>query len=268
MPFCRPQEIRASQENLGQLLEGHDIWTTPYELRMLVNTSCKLLCKLKISEAQKDDFVKLIQNSYVVNFIVDGLPAKTLYQNSFQYDLFDGGFPVGIRHPDGTHRTCCWASSLIFFKTLIKLHLQKSIKTCFPSKKDMERWFDLPTQTRHSLQSLGLSSFFSLQPRPFWCSSYCWLYCRAESPSVRRGKLWGFGCCTHRGSWELHFLDVYLWCNLDRKYYHVVGTLGQLCLKSWYQNTLVCNYPEHMCSGLYLVLGSDDSGTHPETWRS
>lgn len=124
MPFCRPQEIRASQENLGQLLEGHDIWTTPYELRMLVNTSCKLLCTLKISEAQKDDFVKLIQNSYVVNFIVDGLPAKTLYQNSFQYDLFDGGFPVGISHPDGTHRTCCWASSLIFL-LLLKITSRK-----------------------------------------------------------------------------------------------------------------------------------------------
>lgn len=45
LPFCRPDKITNTRENLGEVLHGDRITNTPYDVHMNVNVSCQLLCR-------------------------------------------------------------------------------------------------------------------------------------------------------------------------------------------------------------------------------
>jgi transmembrane 9 superfamily protein 2/4 len=44
LPFCRPDKLESSHENLGEVLRGDRITNTPYTVEMGVNKSCALVC--------------------------------------------------------------------------------------------------------------------------------------------------------------------------------------------------------------------------------
>ncbi len=52
LPFCRPAEIVYKGENLGEVMRGDRIQNSPFEIRMNVEESCKLLCKQSYTDAQ------------------------------------------------------------------------------------------------------------------------------------------------------------------------------------------------------------------------
>merc|ERR1719359_2498886 len=66
---------------------------------MLHNVTCKILCRRKVTKEDKEKFRSMIDDEYLVNWIVDNLPAATRYvrkgigQGDFTYM---NGFPVGI----------------------------------------------------------------------------------------------------------------------------------------------------------------------------
>jgi len=99
LPYCRPKEVRKRIENLGEILAGDDIQNSPYQLRMLKNETCKVLCNNKLTEEHKEQFRNMIDNDYHVNWIVDNLPGATKYikeggpPGEFTYL---NGFPVGV----------------------------------------------------------------------------------------------------------------------------------------------------------------------------
>jgi len=98
LPYCKPPQIQDSVENLGEILAGDLIENSPYEIRMRVNASCKVLCEVTLEPEQKDKFRSMIDDEYLVNWIVDNLPAATRYirktdGNEFMYM---NGFPVGL----------------------------------------------------------------------------------------------------------------------------------------------------------------------------
>merc|ERR1719247_2726372 len=99
LPYCRPKVVQESVENLGEILAGDTIENSPYEIKMLQNSSCKLLCKMELTQENKDKFRSMIDDEYLVNWIVDNLPAATRYVRrgvgggEFTYM---NGFPVGI----------------------------------------------------------------------------------------------------------------------------------------------------------------------------
>merc|ERR1719424_2373536 len=99
LPYCRPEQITDSVENLGEILTGDLIENSPYEIKMLVNTECKVLCKQALDQEKKDKFRSMIDDEYLVNWIVDNLPAATRFVRSGagggEFTYMDG-FPVGV----------------------------------------------------------------------------------------------------------------------------------------------------------------------------
>lgn len=97
LPYCRPPRIQESVENLGETLMGDLIENSPYEIRMLHNESCKELCRIKLDDGKRDKFRSMIEDEYLVNWIVDNLPAATRYRRpgAPEFTYMDG-FLVGI----------------------------------------------------------------------------------------------------------------------------------------------------------------------------
>jgi len=104
LPFCRPEKIQESVENLGEILAGDSIENSPYQISMAKNEGCKTLCKRTLTNAEKEKFKTMIDDEYLVNWIVDNLPAATIVRASAgteQHTYMDG-FPVGINQ-DGKY---------------------------------------------------------------------------------------------------------------------------------------------------------------------
>lgn len=98
LPFCQPAGgIVPTVENLGEILAGDVIENSPYDLRMSDNQQCKLLCKQALGQVEKEKFRNKIQDEYLVNMIVDNLPAATKYirKNDDEYMMMNG-FPIGV----------------------------------------------------------------------------------------------------------------------------------------------------------------------------
>merc|ERR1712178_17451 len=67
LPYCKPEVIHASVENLGEILAGDAIENSPFELRMLRNQTCQVLCNKTLSAIEKDKFRSMIRDEYLVN---------------------------------------------------------------------------------------------------------------------------------------------------------------------------------------------------------
>ncbi|EAT89307.2 transmembrane 9 superfamily protein [Parastagonospora nodorum] len=95
--FCQPEggpkEIR---ESLGSILFGDRIQTSPFELRMGKNETCKALCE---ATYQPEDAVfvnKRIYQGYDLNWLIDGLPAAQLLMDPNTEEAFySPGFALG-----------------------------------------------------------------------------------------------------------------------------------------------------------------------------
>mmetsp|Transcript_26896 Transcript_26896/g.43019 ORF Transcript_26896/g.43019 Transcript_26896/m.43019 type:complete len:623 (+) Transcript_26896:44-1912(+) len=101
LPYCRPTKIKERVENLGEILGGDAIENSPYELKMMINESCKVLCKQTLSRVTKHLLRRRIGRDYTVNWIVDNLPGATKYvrqdeDSQSTETVFMNGFPVGV----------------------------------------------------------------------------------------------------------------------------------------------------------------------------
>ncbi|KAF2271252.1 uncharacterized protein EI97DRAFT_471346 [Westerdykella ornata] len=96
--FCKPeggpQYIR---ESLGSILFGDRIQTSPFELKMAVNESCKALCTDQVFTPEDANFVNSkIYMGYDINWLIDGLPAAQLLQEEGSGQVFySPGFALG-----------------------------------------------------------------------------------------------------------------------------------------------------------------------------
>jgi len=102
LPYCRPATIQESSENLGEILTGDQIENSPYDIKMLVNSTCKVLCKRKIDKKSKEKLRNMIDDDYLVNWLVDNLPAATHYaprgNSGGKEYVYMNGFHVGIQN--------------------------------------------------------------------------------------------------------------------------------------------------------------------------
>ncbi|MCJ1408768.1 transmembrane 9 super member 2 [Ptychographa xylographoides] len=83
--FCKPdggpQDV--GQESLGAVIFGDRIKTSPFELHMLKNESCKRLCDEVTFDAKSATFVnRRIWENLGHNWLIDSLPAGQPYQLS------------------------------------------------------------------------------------------------------------------------------------------------------------------------------------------
>lgn len=95
--FCKPEdEPKPVAESLGSILFGDRIFTSPFELKMLENETCKALCSEQEFDEPSAKFVnRRIWQNYKLNWLVDGLPAGQTYTTSAGTDFVVRGFPLG-----------------------------------------------------------------------------------------------------------------------------------------------------------------------------
>lgn len=103
LPFCRPETIESKSENLGEVLRGDRILTSPYQIQMAYDEQCKVLCRLeKLGEKEVEAFVKKIKDEYRVNMILDNLPVAVAHigqENGKDVKLYERGYLVGLVAP-------------------------------------------------------------------------------------------------------------------------------------------------------------------------
>ncbi|KAG9455871.1 hypothetical protein H6P81_000379 [Aristolochia fimbriata] len=103
LPFCRPDVIIDSAENLGEVLRGDRIENSPYLFRMREPQMCSVVCRITLDAKATKDFKEKIDDEYMINMILDNLPLvvpiKRLEQESPQ--MYQHGVHVGLKGPYG-----------------------------------------------------------------------------------------------------------------------------------------------------------------------
>ncbi|KAJ3693342.1 hypothetical protein LUZ60_008822 [Juncus effusus] len=99
LPYCKPDVILDSAENLGEVLRGDRIENSPYVFEMREPQMCRIVCKIKLNEKEAKELKEKIEEEYRVNMILDNLPLvvpiKRLDQEAAP--IYQHGFHVGVK---------------------------------------------------------------------------------------------------------------------------------------------------------------------------
>jgi len=96
--YCQPKDGPQSvPESLGSILFGDRIKTSPFELKMARNETCKSVCDTVTYDSFAAAFVNgRIRQGHSLNWLVDGLPAGQEIRDEFtETDFYSPGFLMG-----------------------------------------------------------------------------------------------------------------------------------------------------------------------------
>lgn len=95
--FCRPKDgIENVPESLGSILFGDRIMTSPFELKMAINETCKSLCSADYERKNAAWVNRRIAQGYSLNWLIDGLPAAQESSDvTTNTKFYSPGFPLG-----------------------------------------------------------------------------------------------------------------------------------------------------------------------------
>lgn len=95
--FCQPEGgPQYVSESLGSILFGDRIMSSPFELRMAQNETCKQLCEASYDRSSAHFVNKRILKGYALNWLVDGLPAgQQIIDELTQSTFYSPGFAIG-----------------------------------------------------------------------------------------------------------------------------------------------------------------------------
>lgn len=94
--FCHPMGgPKQISESLGSILFGDRIWTTPFELEMGKNETCKRLCDVTFPPKDAKFVNKRIKQNYNLNWNIDGLPAAQKMADANGQIFYSPGFLLG-----------------------------------------------------------------------------------------------------------------------------------------------------------------------------
>ncbi|KAH8916995.1 hypothetical protein BT69DRAFT_712114, partial [Atractiella rhizophila] len=95
--FCRPKNGPKKQsESLGSILFGDRIESSPFQIKMGKNETCKPLCLQRINWKDAKFINDRIREGYAVNWLVDGLPAAQMKREEKTQEVFySTGFELG-----------------------------------------------------------------------------------------------------------------------------------------------------------------------------
>ncbi|CAD6218171.1 unnamed protein product [Miscanthus lutarioriparius] len=98
LPFCKPDTIIDSTENLGEVLRGDRIENSPYVFKMGEPKMCQIVCKAKIGEKEAKELKEKIEDEYRVNMILDNLPLVVPVTRQDKNSIaYQGGYHVGLK---------------------------------------------------------------------------------------------------------------------------------------------------------------------------
>ncbi|KAL4865394.1 hypothetical protein BDV12DRAFT_149353 [Aspergillus spectabilis] len=93
VPDNGPKDVR---ESLGSILFGDRIQTSPFELKMGKNETCKAACQEVVFDSRSAKFTnRRIAQGYNINWLVDGLPAAQ-WNPGAQSQAYTPGFNLGV----------------------------------------------------------------------------------------------------------------------------------------------------------------------------
>jgi transmembrane 9 superfamily member 2/4 len=95
--FCQPKDgPQDVGESLGSILFGDRIKTSPFELKMKTNETCKTLCDTTYGRAAAAFVNPKIQSAYKLSWLVDGLPAgQIMIDDLTETNYYSPGFLLG-----------------------------------------------------------------------------------------------------------------------------------------------------------------------------
>ncbi|KAG1326563.1 putative Transmembrane 9 superfamily member 10 [Cocos nucifera] len=99
LPYCQPNTIVDSAENLGEVLRGDRMENSPYAFEMREPQMCRIVCRITLNDNDVKAIKEKIDDEYCVNMILDNLPLvvpiKRLDRDS--PTVYQHGFYVGVK---------------------------------------------------------------------------------------------------------------------------------------------------------------------------
>ncbi|KAJ1960399.1 hypothetical protein GGI12_003823 [Dipsacomyces acuminosporus] len=101
LPFvCKPQDIHRPWLNIGEVLRGDRIASSDYQLAMEQDAQCQVLCTMTLTPEANEEAGRLVEQNYLVEWIVDKLPAATTYMlhgegGTAKRKEYEPGFRIG-----------------------------------------------------------------------------------------------------------------------------------------------------------------------------
>ncbi|KAM9377074.1 transmembrane 9 superfamily protein member 5 isoform 2-T2 [Pholidichthys leucotaenia] len=112
--FCQDLKETRPSENLGQVLFGERIASSPYKFNFKQDITCKDVCTKSYQTSNKDDTAKLdflkmgMQLNYQHHWIIDNMPVTWCYDVEDGQKYCNPGFPIGcFVTPDGRAKDAC-----------------------------------------------------------------------------------------------------------------------------------------------------------------
>lgn len=108
MPFnyysinvCRPSEQKMKEEkakaDIGEILMGNRLVTTPYEFNVSNDIKCQVLCEVKFTKRDVRRANYMIENGYDVRMFLDDVPLVSTKENGSGGATYRKGYPFGLR---------------------------------------------------------------------------------------------------------------------------------------------------------------------------
>lgn len=98
LKFCKPKHgVKPYSENLGEFLRGDRIENSAYQISMLQNVNCQILCQVSLKDKDTKDFKEAIKQHYHHNWIVDNLPAASIMDTDQFVTTQYVGYPIGFQ---------------------------------------------------------------------------------------------------------------------------------------------------------------------------
>ncbi|KAK8991741.1 hypothetical protein V6N11_062737 [Hibiscus sabdariffa] len=99
LPFCTPEKIVDSAENLGEVLRGDRIENSPYVFKMQEPQLCTVLCRITLDAKTAKQFKEKIDDEYRVNMILDNLPLVVPIRRLDRVPniVYQLGYHVGLK---------------------------------------------------------------------------------------------------------------------------------------------------------------------------
>ncbi|XP_010904776.1 transmembrane 9 superfamily member 7 isoform X2 [Elaeis guineensis] len=99
LDYCKPVKIVNSAENLGEVLRGDRIENSVYTFKMMMDETCKVACRTKLTPEAAKNFKEKIDDEYRVNMMLDNLPVAVprSRRDESQPPSYEHGFRVGYK---------------------------------------------------------------------------------------------------------------------------------------------------------------------------
>ncbi|NWX26917.1 TM9S2 protein, partial [Notiomystis cincta] len=144
--FCQDKEEKRPSENLGQVLFGERIASSPYKFTFKKQETCKKVCTRSYDPGNSADKSKLsflkkgMQLNYQHHWIIDNMPVTWCYDVEDGQKYCNPGFPIGcFVTPDGRVKDACVINSEFNKKNTFYLFNHVDITIMYHSGKD-ENW--------------------------------------------------------------------------------------------------------------------------------